>query len=69
MRLHILKRRGPPLMQALDLPAQPDAISVLLAASRARRQVDRTKPLPMSAQHGKVSHQPWQVAEFNTALP
>ena len=68
MRLRILKRRGPPLMQALDLPAQPDAISVLLAASRARRQADRTKPLPMSAQHGKVIHQPWQAAEFNTAL-
>lgn len=47
MRLHILKRRGPPLMQALDLPARPDGIYRLLAASRARRELGRTRPLPI----------------------
>ncbi len=47
MRLRILKRRGPPLTRALDLPAQPDAVSSLLAASRARREQGRARPLPM----------------------
>jgi protein ImuA len=47
LRLRILKRRGPPLTQALDLPAQPDAIVRLLAASRARRELGRARPLPM----------------------
>ena len=47
MRLRILKRRGPPLMKTLDLPAQPDAIARLLAASRARRELGRARPLPM----------------------
>jgi protein ImuA len=45
MHLRILKRRGAPLLHALDLPAQPDAIATLLAASRQRRQLQRGGPL------------------------
>lgn len=37
MEVSILKRRGPPLLQALVLPAQPQRLAALLAARKARR--------------------------------
>lgn len=43
MEVRILKRRGPPLLQPLLLPAQPQRLSALLAARRSRRQV----PVPL----------------------
>lgn len=39
LELTILKRRGPPLLQPLVLPAQPQRLSALLAARRSRRSV------------------------------
>jgi hypothetical protein len=37
MEVLVLKRRGPPLLQPLRLPAQPQELSALLAARKARR--------------------------------
>ena len=37
MEVLVLKRRGPPLLQPLRLPAQPQKLSALLAARKARR--------------------------------
>lgn len=37
MEVSILKRRGPPLLQALELSAQPPRLAALLAARKARR--------------------------------
>lgn len=42
LTVHILKRRGPPLAEALQLPARPGRLQALLAASRqqaARRRL------------------------------
>lgn len=36
MQVHILKRRGPPLLAALSLPAQPARLAALLASRRGR---------------------------------
>lgn len=38
LRLHILKRRGPPLAQAVHIEAGPARLDALLSASRARRR-------------------------------
>ncbi|HEX7889442.1 MAG TPA: translesion DNA synthesis-associated protein ImuA [Ramlibacter sp.] len=38
MEVRILKRRGPPLLQPLLLPSQPQRLSALLAARKVRRQ-------------------------------
>jgi protein ImuA len=40
MEVSILKRRGPPLLQALSLQAQPERLTALLAARRSRRQAE-----------------------------
>lgn len=39
MEVRILKRRGPPLLQALELSARPQRLAALLSARKARRQV------------------------------
>lgn len=38
MDVHLLKRRGPPLVQPLTLPARSERITALLAASQMRRK-------------------------------
>lgn len=38
MQVRILKRQGPPLARALELPTGPDVLSQVLAAQAARRQ-------------------------------
>lgn len=40
----ILKRRGPPLLQPLSLRAQPQRLSALLAARKARRSLPVAEP-------------------------
>ena len=44
MEVRILKRRGPPLMQALTLQAQPARLSALLAARKTRRKPEPVLP-------------------------
>lgn len=44
LELRILKRRGPPLLQPLLLPAQPERLSALLAARRSRRRSEPAQP-------------------------
>jgi protein ImuA len=44
MEVLILKRRGPPLLQPLLLPAQPARLSALLAARKSRRIVLQSPP-------------------------
>jgi protein ImuA len=50
LEVTILKRRGPPLLQPLRLPAQPQKLSALLGVRRARRTAAPT--LPAGASHG-----------------
>jgi len=45
MDVHLLKRRGPPLTQALSLPARSGRMSALLAASQWRRQRSRPQDI------------------------
>lgn len=44
MEVQILKRRGPPLLQPVLLPAQPQRLSALLAARKARRSFAPAEP-------------------------
>ncbi|RYF42125.1 MAG: translesion DNA synthesis-associated protein ImuA [Comamonadaceae bacterium] len=47
VRLHILKRRGPPLAAPLLLDARPPRLSALLAASRERLRLKREEDAPL----------------------
>lgn len=49
MEVRILKRRGPPLLQPLLLPALPQRLSALLAARKVRRQ--SVVPLDIPGSH------------------
>jgi len=46
LEVRILKRRGPPLLQALSLQAQPARLSALLAARKSRRPSEVAVPEP-----------------------
>jgi protein ImuA len=46
LEVQILKRRGPPLLQPLLLPAHPQKLSALLAARKVRRSVPIVLPIP-----------------------
>ena len=50
LRVHVLKRRGPPLSEPLLLATRPARLSALLAASRERlrRRREELAPLPAS---------------------
>lgn len=50
MEVTLLKRRGPPLLQPLLLPAQPERLRALLAARKTRRLVAPAE-LPSGASH------------------
>jgi protein ImuA len=45
MEVHILKRRGPPLLQPLVLRAQPARLAALLAARKSRRPAPLLSPV------------------------
>lgn len=49
LRVHVLKRRGPPLPEPLLLATRPARLSALLAASRERlrRRCEELAPLPL----------------------
>lgn len=50
LEVQILKRRGPPLLVPLSLRGMPERLSALLAARKARRQVEPV-PLTPSGSH------------------
>lgn len=50
LQVQILKRRGPPLLQPLVLPAQPQRLQALLAARKARRD-KAPATLPTTGSH------------------
>lgn len=54
LQVRVLKRRGPPLAQALQVPAPDDALNAVLVAARWRNARRRERVVPVVQQSGSV---------------
>jgi protein ImuA len=67
LRVHILKRRGPPLETPLELPAYPARLAALLQARKGR--ATRMAAAPVAAPAPPPQHRRSHVLDRTVALP
>jgi protein ImuA len=67
LRVHILKRRGPPLERPLELPAYPARLAALLQARKGRKAT--VPPAPVHAPAPSLQHRRSHGLDRTVAIP